>query len=244
MIYKRWCPLRNTFFIIIVIWILSGVAWRIHYINVAHEYIHWEEQQHTFGVGSNPYELYIDLSEYRLYLIKNKEIYKKYSVAGGKQETPSPFGVWKIIEKSDWGEWYGGSWLGLNIPWGTYGIHGTLRPGSIGRSASHGCIRMFNRQVKELFDIVPVGTPVVITNGPFSPFGTNPRTIIPGDRGSDVMHIQMILRKKGLYKGTIDGIYGDGMKEAVFSIQKRIGIAPHNEIDIETLHGMGIFIFE
>jgi len=42
-------------------------------------------------------------------------------------------------------------------------IHGTNDEASLGRIASHGCIRMRNREVIELFDLVPVGTPVWIS---------------------------------------------------------------------------------
>lgn len=42
-------------------------------------------------------------------------------------------------------------------------FHGTNDEGSIGRPASHGCIRMRNREIIELFDLVPVGTPVWIS---------------------------------------------------------------------------------
>jgi lipoprotein-anchoring transpeptidase ErfK/SrfK len=41
-----------------------------------------------------------------------------------------------------------------------YGIHGTNAPGSIGRNASHGCIRMRNRDVEELFEMVAAGDAV------------------------------------------------------------------------------------
>jgi lipoprotein-anchoring transpeptidase ErfK/SrfK len=44
-----------------------------------------------------------------------------------------------------------------------YAIHGTNKPGSIGTEASYGCIRMHNRDIVDLFDRVPVGTPVVVT---------------------------------------------------------------------------------
>ena len=46
--------------------------------------------------------------------------------------------------------------------WGNswYGIHGTNNPASIGRNASHGCIRMRNRDVEELFAMVSVGDEV------------------------------------------------------------------------------------
>ena len=49
----------------------------------------------------------------------------------------------------------GTRWLGLSKK--GYGIHGTNAPGSIGRNASHGCIRMRNRDVEELFELVAVG---------------------------------------------------------------------------------------
>ncbi len=41
-------------------------------------------------------------------------------------------------------------------------IHGTNDENSLGRPASHGCVRMKNREVIELFDLVPVDTPVWI----------------------------------------------------------------------------------
>jgi lipoprotein-anchoring transpeptidase ErfK/SrfK len=43
-----------------------------------------------------------------------------------------------------------------------YGIHGTTDPGSIGRAATHGCIRMRNRQIEALWPLVPTRTPVII----------------------------------------------------------------------------------
>ena len=53
-------------------------------------------------------------------------------------------------------------WLGLSIPSGNYGIHGTNNPSSIGKAVSNGCIRMYNRDVTELSKTVPLGTPVKI----------------------------------------------------------------------------------
>lgn len=43
-----------------------------------------------------------------------------------------------------------------------YGIHGTDVPSSIGRSVSHGCIRVRNEDIETLFRIVPLGTPVYV----------------------------------------------------------------------------------
>jgi lipoprotein-anchoring transpeptidase ErfK/SrfK len=44
---------------------------------------------------------------------------------------------------------------------GNYAIHGTNRPGSIGRAVSYGCIRMSNRDIQDLFQRVGVRTPVI-----------------------------------------------------------------------------------
>ena len=50
----------------------------------------------------------------------------------------------------------------LTLSGGEYAIHGTNRPASIGTAASFGCIRMFNRDIVDLFERVDVGTPVVM----------------------------------------------------------------------------------
>jgi hypothetical protein len=43
-----------------------------------------------------------------------------------------------------------------------YALHGTNRPETIGRSVSHGCVRLRNEDIQKLFEIVPVGTVVFI----------------------------------------------------------------------------------
>lgn len=43
-----------------------------------------------------------------------------------------------------------------------YGIHGTDHPETIGRSVSHGCVRMRNEDIERLYPMVAVGTPVYI----------------------------------------------------------------------------------
>ena len=45
---------------------------------------------------------------------------------------------------------------------GTYAIHGTNRPASVGRFVSHGCIRMLNADIRALYSMVAVGTPVIV----------------------------------------------------------------------------------
>jgi lipoprotein-anchoring transpeptidase ErfK/SrfK len=50
----------------------------------------------------------------------------------------------------------------LTLRGGEYAIHGTNRPQSIGGFVSYGCIRMYNRDIVELYRLVAVGTPVII----------------------------------------------------------------------------------
>ena len=50
----------------------------------------------------------------------------------------------------------------LTLRGGEYAIHGTNHPTSVGGFVSYGCIRMFNRDIRELYRLVDVGTPVVV----------------------------------------------------------------------------------
>jgi len=91
---------------------------------------------------------------------------KEYPVAVGKPSTPTPPGNYKIKNKIvNPGGVLGTRWMGLSIPGGNYGIHGTNNPSSIGKAVSLGCIRMYNHHVEELFSQVPIGTPVHIQQG-------------------------------------------------------------------------------
>ena len=51
----------------------------------------------------------------------------------------------------------------MTLAGGEYAIHGTNAPGSIGGFVSHGCIRMLNQDITDLFARVGVGTTVVVT---------------------------------------------------------------------------------
>ena len=67
--------------------------------------------------------------------------------------------------------------MGLNVPWGNFGIHGTIYPNSLGWQSSHGCIRMDNNDVKELYSYIPIGTKVTIQDGVYGAFGKGFRYI-------------------------------------------------------------------
>ena len=77
------------------------------------------------------YKILVDIEESQLYLFQDNELVKTYKCSGGKWSTPSPIGTWTIISKAKWGEGFGGSWMGLNVPWGQFGIHGTLEQDSL-----------------------------------------------------------------------------------------------------------------
>lgn len=108
------------------------------------------------------YKITINTKTNKLTLYLNGKIVKTYPVATGKKATPTPKGNWTIIKKGLWGGPFGGYFMQLSVPYGTYGIHGTNQPLSIGRSVSHGCVRMYSNDAKELYYKISIGTPVKI----------------------------------------------------------------------------------
>lgn len=207
--------------------------------------VKYESKHDLVSVAEHPeYLVYIQVEDKALYLLKNNKCIRQYNIASGMSGFPSPLGCWKIVEKGDWGEGFGGRWMGLDVSWGVYGIHGTEYEESIGSAASHGCIRMFNEDVKELYSIVPVGTNVVIVNSSFGPFGRGFDEINPGDRGADVLAIQEKLKQLGYYEEESDGIYEDGLKFALHRFQKDNGLEVQNTITKSAWHAMGFREFE
>lgn len=89
--------------------------------------------------------------------------------------------------------------MGLNVPWGQFGIHGTLNKNSLGWASSHGCIRMNNSEVAEIYKIVSIGTEVTIIDGIYGAFGKGLRDLKSGMYGSDVLQIQKKLKELGFF---------------------------------------------
>jgi lipoprotein-anchoring transpeptidase ErfK/SrfK len=116
--------------------------------------------------------LVISIPDRKIALIEDGRVVKIYAVAIGKPNTPSPAGNFHISSRILHPTWYqpgkvvapgpanplGTRWMGLGYK--GYGIHGTNAPLSVGKAASHGCIRMRNRDVEELFALVQIGDPV------------------------------------------------------------------------------------
>ena len=121
-----------------------------------------------------PRHIVVSLADRKLALIEDRRVVKIYPVAVGKRSTPSPTGEFKIANRIPAPTYYhsgqvvppgkanplGTRWIGLSHK--GYGIHGTNAPNSIGRAASHGCIRMRRSDVEELFQLVRVGDVVEI----------------------------------------------------------------------------------
>ncbi|PGS46817.1 L,D-transpeptidase [Bacillus sp. AFS041924] len=103
----------------------------------------------------------ISTSHRQLKLFDGRKLIKTYPIGVGKMLTPTPTGVYTIINKDpNPGGPFGVLWMGLSAP--HYGIHGTNNPASIGHFVSNGCVRMYNEDVLDLSSKVTIGTGVVI----------------------------------------------------------------------------------
>jgi len=114
----------------------------------------------------------VSLEDHKLALVEDGQVKKVYSVAVGKPSTPSPVGTFTIERRvmnpvyhhdgrtvlPGPGNPVGTRWMGLSVR--GYGIHGTNEPRSIGKAASHGCIRMSKTDLEELYALVNVGDTV------------------------------------------------------------------------------------
>jgi len=114
----------------------------------------------------------------------------------------------------------------------------------MGIADSQGCIRMKNDEVAELYDIVPYGTPVIIVNGSFGPFGQAFAQIYPGDRGADVYAIQERLKELGFFKGWVSGIYEMELKNALHRFQRAENLPVTNTITKQAWEAMGFREFQ
>jgi lipoprotein-anchoring transpeptidase ErfK/SrfK len=129
----------------------------------------------TFNIYTGKWSIVISKSRRKLYLFDGKQLFKVYGIGIGKQGR-TPTGVFKTGGKRKKPDWYspegripygnpknvlGTRWIRL-IPNGKtsrevsgLGIHGTWDPSSIGKAESNGCLRLLNKNVEELFAILP-----------------------------------------------------------------------------------------
>ena len=119
-------------------------------------------------------QVVVSVPDRKLVVMENGAVLRVFPVAVGADVTPSPTGAFEIVSRLTEPTYYhsgvaipagtdnplGPRWVGLNKK--GYGIHGTNAPGSIGKAASHGCIRMRNRDIVQFFALVNVGDTVEI----------------------------------------------------------------------------------
>ena len=125
--------------------------------------------------------LTLKLKEKKVYVYKDGKAIANYPVAIGKKGWETPTGDWYVMEKitnPGWTSFKNGSVIspGKKNPLGerwigfwtdgkdTIGFHGTPDVKSVGKAVSHGCVRMFDKDVKALFPLVKVGTTVKVVN--------------------------------------------------------------------------------
>ncbi len=184
-------------------------------------------------------EIVIDTSRLTLYIYHKGQVYSKYPVAVGKVSTLTPVGEFTVRNKRyQPGGAFGSRWLGLNIPWGTYGIHGTNRPWSIGTMASAGCIRMHNRHVEEIFPWVKVGTRVTIIGREIR--AQVRRDLKKGSLGYDVQYVQLCMRQAGFDAGALDGRFGLEMENTARELQVYYGLPVTGEIGSNERYALGL----
>ncbi|HEX2295297.1 MAG TPA: L,D-transpeptidase family protein [Actinomycetota bacterium] len=135
--------------------------------------------------------LLVRIGENKLYLYEDQKITHEWPVATGQPEYMTPTGLFEVELKRYMPTWVNpapdtwgasmpatippgpGNPLGLRaINWTAPAIrfHGTSATYSLGYNASHGCVRMSNADVIELYDMIEVGTPIVsVVAGPLKP---------------------------------------------------------------------------
>ena len=136
------------------------------------------------GVTSDAFDqvLLVRIGENRLYLYEDGDITRSWTVATGQPEYMTPTGLYEVTEKRYMPTWINpapktwGKDLPLEIPpgpenplgvralnWSAPAIrfHGTAATYSLGYNASHGCVRLSNADVIDLYNTVDVGTPIV-----------------------------------------------------------------------------------
>ncbi len=124
--------------------------------------------------ASGQRQVIVSLPDRKLAVLERDQVVGIFPVAVGASVSPSPVGEFEIVTRLAKPTYYhpgviippgkdnplGTRWIGLNKK--GYGIHGTNVPRSIGKAASHGCIRLRNRDIESLFELVRKGDSVEI----------------------------------------------------------------------------------
>ncbi len=127
-------------------------------------------------IWNTPFNVLVKKGQNILILKTGDEVVKIFHVSTGANNI-TPVGTFKIATKLANPVWFkpggapvppespenvlGTRWMGFDTD-PHYGIHGTTEPDKIGQQVTAGCVRMRNSEVEQLFDLLPVGTQVVI----------------------------------------------------------------------------------
>jgi lipoprotein-anchoring transpeptidase ErfK/SrfK len=131
----------------------------------------------TFVPRVNEVHLLLKIGQRKVYVYRGQKLINTYPVAVGKKGWETPVGNWNVMlmqKNPGWTNFKTGEVMppGPDNPLGErwigfwtdgkdeIGFHGTTNLASIGKAASHGCVRMSNKDVKVLFKLVKVGTVV------------------------------------------------------------------------------------
>ena len=134
----------------------------------------WAQNPVPRSLGQRDRVVLVSLVDRKLAVIDNGVVIATFQVAVGANVSPSPNGEFTIVSRVANPTYYhrgtviptgkdnpvGTRWVGLSRK--GYGIHGTNAPRSIGRAASHGCIRLRNRDMERLFTMLRIGDVVEI----------------------------------------------------------------------------------
>ena len=131
-------------------------------------------------VIKGPFAAVVGLDDYSLIVHAHGYYVRRFDVGVGK-DASTPIGTFKVclkeadpkywgpngnvMERDDPNNPLGERWLGLDDGDGrptSYGLHGTIDSSSIGRADSRGCLRLRNDDVAQLYDLLSVGSEVVI----------------------------------------------------------------------------------
>ncbi len=128
----------------------------------------------TSSDGGTARVVVVSIPDRKLAVMEGGNVVAAFPVAVGAAPSPSPMGEFRIVNRVSNPTYYhpgsvipsgkdnpvGTRWLGLSRK--GYGIHGTNAPRSVGKAASHGCIRLRNRDVERLFTMLRIGDVVEI----------------------------------------------------------------------------------
>src|SRR6202167_967945 len=181
-------------------------------------------QQVAFASPYRPGTIVVDIGERHLYFVEPGAMAMRYTVGVGREEALNFRGTAVIRRKAEWPHWTptadmirrmpiyahyaAGLPGGIDNPLGAralylyrgnqdtdFRLHGTIEPETIGTKVSSGCIRLFNHDIIDLYNRVPVGTPVIVlqegeqmradagAGGYYDPYGPGPAGPYAGPPG-------------------------------------------------------------